>query len=149
MDNLDAGGHRLHAGLVERQPVEHGPGQAAGARLGDILGIGGQDRRLGPPNGRRHGLKRLILLVRRRERQHPGGRTGTAADLGHGGGDIAGSLDAFQRRGHGRKRPVSPIISVVFLSRRGRGGEIGRPGPGVPSYLGIAWITGQAVKPNN
>ena len=34
------------------------------------------------------------------KRQHAGSLPRAAADLGHGGGDIARSLDAFQRRAH-------------------------------------------------
>ena len=52
-DDLHAGRHGLDPGLVEGQPVEEGVGRAAGARLGDILGIGGQDARLSAPGWRR------------------------------------------------------------------------------------------------
>jgi hypothetical protein len=38
---------------------------------------------------------RLGLLLRRRQRQDAGGRARAAADLGHHGGQIAGSLNAL------------------------------------------------------
>jgi hypothetical protein len=41
------------------------------------------------PNGRRHGSKGAIFLVRRCKRQRPRSRTGTPADFAQSGGNIA------------------------------------------------------------
>ena len=74
------------------------------------------------------------------ERQRAGGRAAVAADLAPcSGGDIARSFDAFQRRGHAAK-PVKPRYRVVFLPRRGSGGEVGRRFDGL-----AAVVTGDSV----
>ena len=69
--------------------------------------------------------KRAVFLLRGGQSEHPGGRARATADVGHDGGDIAGSLDAFQRRGH-EKQARLPQYGVVFLSRRGSLGEVAR-----------------------
>ena len=127
--HLDAGRHGLDPGVIERQPVEEGGGGAAGARLGHVLGIGGQNGRLAGPDRRRHGLERMVFLPGGRERQHARGRARGPADIGHGRGDIAGAFDAFERRGHLRKRLVCAPGGRVVLSRRGFRREIGLSPP--------------------
>ena len=86
--------------------------------------------RLLRPDRRGHGSERAVLLLGGRERQRPGGRARLAPDCAHDGGNIAGTLDAFQRRGHFREilglNLVKSLNGVVFLTRRGSGGEIGR-----------------------
>ena len=52
----------------------------------------------------------MNYLVRRCKRQRPRSRTGTLADFAHGGGNIAGSLDALERRAHFRKKPVKTLV---------------------------------------
>ena len=53
----------MDAGLGQRQPVEKGWARAAGADLGDILGIGGQDFRDADANGRFDRREGPILLL--------------------------------------------------------------------------------------
>ena len=83
------------------------PLSAGSARLGDILGVGRQNAVGMGAQRRGHTRERAVLLVRRGQSEHAGSRTRRTADFGHDGGDIAGALDAFQRRGH-EKRPVCP-----------------------------------------
>ena len=69
--------------------------------LGEVLGIGGQDRGLMRADRGRHADSALFFCSAEAKASDAGGGARTAADLGHGRGEIAGSLDAFQRRGHG------------------------------------------------
>ena len=99
--HVEAFGHRLDALVVQGQPLDHGGGQACGLAVGEILGVGGKDLGFAGTNGRRHAGERAILLRRRGKRHHPGGGLGAAPDVAHGRGDLARSVDGFQRRGHG------------------------------------------------
>ena len=105
--DLDAVRHCGDALAVERQPVEERCGRAGGLRLGDVLRIGGEDAGFAGADRLRHRVERRVALRGRRERQRARRATRAAADVGHRGGD-AGSLNGFQRRGHG-PRPV-PIM---------------------------------------
>jgi hypothetical protein len=62
--------HRLDARLRQCEPVDKGAAHAAGFRLSDIFGIGGQNLiRMGADGGR-HGGQRCVLLLARGQRQH-------------------------------------------------------------------------------
>ena len=69
-----AGRHRLDAAGIEREPVEEGALAPPDRRFGDILCIGGQDRGRLLADGLGHGRQGTVLLRRRREREHAGGR---------------------------------------------------------------------------
>ena len=102
---LDAGGDTFDLGGVEREAVEQRTGHAVALGLGNVLGVGGENLGLLRADRRRHGVERTVFLRCRRLRQNLGGGARAAADLGHpfsqvGSGEIAGSLDALQRRGH-------------------------------------------------
>ena len=131
---------------IERQAVEKGAGHAGGARFGDILGIGGQNAGSLRPDGGGHALQRAVLLRGRGERQHPGGGAAAPADFAHRGGDIARSLDAFERRAHA-ERPVQPRFGLVPITsgrwRRDRR-HLAATRSCAACYLGIAWITATA-----
>ena len=105
---VDGGGDGLHPRGIERKPVEEGAGHAGGARLGDILGIGGQNAGYLRADGAGHELQGAVFLGGGGERQRAGGRPGLAADLAHGGGDIACPFNAFQRRAHAEKARQTP-----------------------------------------
>ena len=119
-------GHGLDPRGVERQAVEEGPAQPGAPRLRQVLGIGRQNGGVLGPQGRRHGLERLVFLGRRGERQQARRRARGMADIGHGRGDIAGAFDALERRGHRLKGPLNPDIGPDVLSRRVCRREIGR-----------------------
>ena len=64
-DHIDAIGHRVDARLRESQPVHESAAHAASLRLGDVLGIGGQNLiRMGADGGRHGGQRRVLLLTR-------------------------------------------------------------------------------------
>ena len=69
-DHLDAVGHGGDALVVEREPVEEGGVGAVALGLGHVLGIGGEDLGLACADGLGDGGERLVLLRRRRQRQH-------------------------------------------------------------------------------
>ena len=96
----DAVGHRVDARLRQRQPVDESRACAAGARLGDILGIGGENRGRIGADGALHRIERAIFLLGRRQRQHPRGVARLRGKLGHQGRQIGVSVDGLQRRGH-------------------------------------------------
>ena len=105
----------FHARWIKREPVEKCSGDPGGARLGDVLSVGGQNRGNLRPDRGGHELEGAVLLLGRGQRQHLGGRARTAADLAHGGGNIARSLNAFERRGHicqkARENPCPGALS--------------------------------------
>ena len=126
--DFDAFGDRVHPLGIKRKPVEKGSGHARGPRFRDVLGIGRQNGgRLGADGGC-HQLQSPVFLLGGGKREDPGRRAGAASDLVHGGGDIAGALDAFERRGHFRQKtlekPWKPLSERTFLPRRGSPGEI-------------------------
>ena len=127
-DDIDALGDRIHAFGIKRKPVEKRPGHAGGARFRDILGIGGQNGGGLRADGSRHQLQGPVFLLGRGQREDPGRRPGAASDLVHGGGDVAGAIDAFEWRGHFRQKtlenPWKPLSERTFLPRRGSPGEI-------------------------
>ena len=93
--------------------------------------------------------KGAVFLLSRGQREHPGGGAGTAADLAHGGGDIAGSLDAFERRGHICQKTFKTLVLGRFPITSGvrrRGGPV-RASP--RSGLGITWITERSMQQIN
>ena len=47
--------------------------------------------------------ERAVFLLSRGKRQDPARGTGPQPDFPHHGGNVGGSLDTFERRGHGRK----------------------------------------------
>ena len=63
-------------------------GRAAGAGFGDVLGIGGKDRRGIGADRPLHRLQRPVLLLRRGQRQHPRGSAGAGGEIGHQGRQI-------------------------------------------------------------
>ncbi len=92
-----------------------------------------------------------VLLRRRGQRQHPGGRTGIAADLAHGfamDGRYRRFPRCFSAARSWSQSPSDPHIGVVFLTRRGSGRR-GRPGRRrLYGYcLGIAWISRHRSQP--
>ena len=89
----DAVGHRLDARRRQRQAIDEGRRRAAGADLGDILGIGGEDRRRMGADRARDGVERLVLLLRRGKRQHPCGSAGAGSEFGHQSGQIGVAVD--------------------------------------------------------
>ena len=64
-DGRDALSHRLDPGLCQRQAVDEGAGDAGGAGLRHVLGIGRQDRRRIGADGALHRRQRAVLLLRR------------------------------------------------------------------------------------
>ena len=96
----DAIGHRVDARRRQRQAIDEGGGRAAGADFGDILGIGGQDGGRIGANRAFDCIQRLVLLFRRRKRQHPRSGTGMGCELVHQGWQIGVAVDRLQRRGH-------------------------------------------------
>ena len=85
---LDTVGHRRNARLVEHEAVEEGRRLAGGARLRDVLRIGGEDARRGAAEFGRHGAQGAVLLRGGGKRQSAGGRTGRAPQLAHRPGDL-------------------------------------------------------------
>ena len=114
-------------GAVEHQPVEEGAGNAGGARLGDILGVCGQNPGLFRAYGIRHSLQGAVFLGGGGERQRAGGEPSLAADAAHQGGNIPCPFNAFQRCTHGRW-PKLDVRQVPNTS--------GSPGRGSPAW---AW----------
>lgn len=81
----------------QRQAVDEGGGGiAGGAGLGDVLGIGGEDRRSVAADRPLHGLERPVLLLRRRQRQHARGSAGTGGEIGHQRLEIGIAVDGFE-----------------------------------------------------
>ncbi len=85
---LDAPGDRLDALGIERQSIEEGRGGAAGPCLGDVLGVGVQDLRRGRADRGSGGDQRLVLRLRRREREDGSGLAGIASETLHRLGDV-------------------------------------------------------------
>jgi len=105
---FDPGGHGLHPGIVERQPVEKGAGQPAAARLAEVFGVGGQNLGL---------CARTAAAMRSRARSFCSGAASASVraaaralrpDRGHCAGQIAATLNALQRRGHRSKTGQVP-----------------------------------------
>ena len=119
---FDGGRDRFHPGIVEHQAVEEGAGNAAGARLGDILGIGGQNAGLFRADGIRHSLQGAVFLGGGGERQRAGGEPSLAADPGHAGRQYRLSLQCFSAVHSWPSGPKNPDVSR-FLTRRGRRGR--------------------------
>ena len=99
-DHVDAGRHGGDALVVEREPVEEGGVGAVAPGLGHVLGIGGEDVGLRGADRRGDGGERLVLLRRRRERQHARGLARPLPDLGHHGGGVG--FHGLERRGHAK-----------------------------------------------
>lgn len=96
-DDTDALGHPLDPRRAQRQPVDEGGGGVArSAGLGDILGIGGEDRCRFAADRPLHGLKRPVLLLRRRQRQHARGSASTGTEIGHQRRKIGIAVDGFE-----------------------------------------------------
>ena len=98
-DHIDARRHGGDALVVEREAVEERRVGAVALRLGQVLGIGGEDVGLAAADGLGDGGERLVLLRGRRERQHARGLARPLPDLGHHGGGIG--FHGLERRGHG------------------------------------------------
>ena len=135
--HVNAIGNRLDARLVKREPVEKRSRDPSGARLGDIVSVGGQNRGNLGPDRCSHKLEGAVLLLGRGQRQHLGSRARTAADLAHGGGNIARSLNAFKRSRHicqkTHENPCPGALSyhVVHAPARSARPVPGRAGRGV------------------
>ena len=87
-DHLEAGGDRLDAFGVERQPVAQRRGEAPILGLGEVAGIGREDL-LGSRPHRRSGLAQCRdLVLGRRKAQGGRGFAGAPPDLGHDGRQI-------------------------------------------------------------
>jgi len=114
--------HRLDAGIVQGQAVEKRAGNAVFVRVGQVVLIGGQNCRAGGAQSGRHAPQRLGFLLSRSEGERAGGRTRLAADIGHGGGEIACPFNAFQRRGHSGRQGLS--TGPPSLTRLCSGGEM-------------------------
>ena len=69
-------GHRVDARRRQRQPIDEGRALAGGARLRDILGVGGENGGRLAANGALDRFQRLVLLRRRGQRQNPRGGAG-------------------------------------------------------------------------
>ena len=98
----DAVSHGIDPGRRQRQAVDEGGGRAAGADFRDVLGIGREDLCRVGADRPLDGLQRAILLLRRRQRQHPRGGARLGGEVGHQSGQIGGAVDCLERRGHGR-----------------------------------------------
>ncbi len=79
-DLFDAFGHAVNAFFRKRQAVEHGGFQPGGARGGEILLVGGDQRGLVAADGGGDVQQRGVLLGGGRHRQPPRGGTRVAAD---------------------------------------------------------------------
>jgi hypothetical protein len=81
-------------------------------------------------------------LLGRGQRQHLGSRARTAANLAHGGGNIARSLNAFKRsrhicqKTHENPRPGALSYHVVHAPARSARPVPGRAGRGVANTPG-------------
>ena len=113
----DTAGHGIDARWRQRQAVEEGGGRTAGTDLGDVLGIGrenlfcvGADRPLDR-------LQRAVLLLRRRQRQHPRGGARPVAEVCHQSGQIGVAVDCLERRGHRRSRGLEQGHVLARKSR--------------------------------
>ena len=148
--HIDAFCNGFHARWIKREPVEKCSRDSGGARLGDVLSVGGQNWGNLCPDRGGHELKGAIFLLSRSQRQHPGGRAGTATDLAHGGGNVAGSLDTLERRGHiSRKTRKNPCPWALSYHVEGSGGEVGPVRAWQGSALGITWITERGMQQIN
>ncbi len=105
LDPLDHGGDAL---IVQHQAIHEGGGRPAGARLGDVLGVGGEDGGASRLHRGRHGGERTRLV---------GGPLGAAPDIAHHGGDIPRCFHGFERRRHGGcpafRQAFSPRLSIM------------------------------------
>ncbi len=124
--------HRVDARWCQRQAVDEGRRRAAGAHLGDILGIGGENGRRVGADRALHRLQRPVLLLRRGKRQHPCGSACAGSEFGHQSRQIGVAVDRLQRRGHPgglglRLRPCSSM-EIEDLARSGTGMAAGRLG---------------------
>ena len=140
-NRIDCRGDRLDALGIECEPVEKSAGHAGGARLGDILGIGGEDARRLSPHRLCHGRERPIFLSCWGERQSAGSGSRRLTDFTHESGDFACPINTFQRCTHRGKACQNPTLGVVPTTsdgvRRGR------------RIVGIAWITTETREPVN
>ena len=91
----------VDAALRQRQPVEEGGGRAARFHLGDILGIGSENFFRVAADRPLDRLQRPVLLLGRRQRQHPRSRASALGQFGHQGRQVGGAVDGFQGGGHG------------------------------------------------
>jgi hypothetical protein len=101
--HLDTCRDGFNAPGVERKPVEKGTGDPGGLCFGHILGVGRKYRRSLRTHGGGHPCERAVLLLSRGKRQDPARATGAQPDFPHDAGNVGGSLDTLERRGHGRK----------------------------------------------
>ncbi len=106
---------------------------AGAAGLGHVLGIGRENRGRIGADGALHRLQRAVLLLRRRQRQHPRRGLGAGSEVVHQGRQIGIAVDGFQGRGHGSfglsLRPCRSM-EIEALARRGTGMAGGQGGPG-------------------
>ena len=82
-DLLQALGHGLHAGGGEREPVEQRRLEAMGARLGHVLGVGGEEARRVAPYRGGGGDERAVLGRAVGAREHARSRARLLAHLAH------------------------------------------------------------------
>ena len=120
------------AARVQHLTKTYGTGEGA-VRALDGVSVGirrGQFTAIMGPSG--SGKSTLMHIMGRCKRQRPRSRTGTLADFAHGGGNIAGSLDALERRAHFRKNPCPGGTSYHVRCRpaRSAGCAHGRFDPG-------------------
>ena len=118
VDHLDAVGHRRDPRRRQRQPVDEGGGGAGGADLGDVLGIGGEDRRRIGPDRLFHRGQRAVLLLGRGNRQHPRSGAGLASQLQHQRRQVGAAVNGFQRGGHGGHFGIGVVRQNRQLRRR-------------------------------
>src|SRR5262249_16425907 len=122
--NVDTGRNCLDARRIQREPIEKCSRGAGGTWLGNVLGIGGQNRGSLCPDRRSHEEKSTILLLGSGECEHAGGRTRTPANLAHHRDNVAGSLNALKRSRHICQKAHKTLIRSTFLSRWAYGGEV-------------------------
>ena len=96
----DAIGHRLDARRGQRQPVDEGGAGAAGARLRDILGIGGEDRGASARIARSMASSAWFFCSGEASASTRAAARARVGEVGHQGRQIGVPVDRFQRRGH-------------------------------------------------
>ena len=100
-DALDGGGDRLDPAAIQHEPVEERPRLASALRLGDVVGVGGENGRRRRADGSRHGAQGGVLLALGRKGETVGSGPGATAELGHYALDVAAGCG-----GIGRSEPV-------------------------------------------
>src|SRR3989442_1214645 len=97
------------AAFLDRLALEEGRGRPGGFGLGDILGVGREDRGFAGANRLGHRSEGRVLLRGRRKREQTRGSARPPPDLGHD--DLGDGFDRLEQHGHGIDPGRLPNIS--------------------------------------